>query len=983
MLRKITPVVLLLMFSGLANALGLGDIEMRSALNQPLDAEIPLVSVSPGETDDMLVTLASQEAFQRAGIDRPFSLTQLKFSVETKGDGSAVVKVASKKPIVEPFLNFLIEVDWPNGRLIREYTVLLDPPVFMTQKAGESSPEAKVENQRNAELSAPKNDASKARVASPAAENTEVETNSNNSDKEKISTGSDSASASTALIPEYGPVKSDDTLWVIANSVRSDNVHVNQMMIAILQLNPNSFIQGNINLLKKGVVLRIPDPDVVKSISAEEAFGSVKQQNVLWREYVASVRKTKAIEVAETEKASDTAAPVPATEAPSESSQNQVVATKEESEVAKSESETDQGQLKLVGESKTVEAEKTSQIDTASSESGAENQKKIEALTSELALAEEELETQKLENNELNSRINELEESLSKMERLITLRENQLSELQDRLADSKSQVDTDSATEESTPAQQPIPAEPAEKEVPAKVEQNQESPVAQTSTDGSGSFIDRLSGQRNMLAIGAVILALILVLLYVRRKKAADGEELRDEVVVAEPKTADDLIDSLPEEAPDVAEHSETIVTPPEDSIDETDQADSTVVQEGELDRTVVIDDSGIDNLDPTVQVSSDEQEPVKDDTIAEADVYLAYGLYGQAEDLLKLAIEDNPTKEDYHFKLLETYYADKNAAEFADGAQAYHEILGGKESQLWDKAAAMGKDLCPDNPLFSDADTSKLSGGDYPGDGTEMPDGATMIIGQNDGYDRLGENSQEKLDETVLVGGNKDPDFGSEDSTQLGEDESALTAVHESSEENFQGENEVNLDSDLDLDATSTQGLEFDIDELAENPELLDSESGGTFTEAAGLDFDMDENDLSNTNIELSATDLDLSNIESSQSSESGTLDEQSAEVENLYDIDSTSIDDEAAVDIDEDAAEPGTYILDDTFMDDESLSLDMTGGFDIGGNDEVDTMLDLAKAYIDMGDTKSANSTLKEVAESGSEEQQVEAKKLLEQIA
>ena len=958
MRRKIIPAALLLAFSSLANALGLGDIEMHSALNQPLDAEIPLTAVSPGETDDMLVTLASQEAFQRAGIDRPFSLTQLKFLVETKADGSAVVKVASKKPIVEPFLNFLIEVDWPNGRLIREYTVLLDPPVFMTQKPAEVASETKAETSSNTQAPAPKDDiVSKSEATPRPTENTITDSDN---------------TTTVALIPEYGPVKSNDTLWVIANSVRSDDAHVNQMMIAILQLNPNSFIRGNINLLKKGVVLRIPNPSDVESISIKEATASVKQQNILWQEYVTSVRKTKAVEVAATEKTSA----VPAAGASAESSQKQAASTKEGSDIAKEKSEASQSQLKLIGESKTAEADKTIQKETASSESGAESQEKAEMLTRELALAEEELETQKLENSELNSRINELEESLSKMERLITLRENQLSELQDRLVDNKDQAVKESAAGEDAPAPQ---LAPVEKEIPAEAEQGQSPPVAQAETDGEGSFIDTLLGQRNMLAIAAVIFALILVLFYVRRKKVSDDEFTGEEVVVGEPEVVvDEPVDAPSEEAFDAVEHSETIVTVSDDSIDEIESADPTIVQEDELDRTVVIDDSDIDNLDPTVQISSDEPESVKDDTVAEADVYLAYGLYGQAEDLLKLAIEDNPTKEDYHFKLLETYYADKNAAEFADSAQTYNEILGGKGSPLWDKAITMGKDLCPDNPLFSNADVSNLSGENYSGDATEMPDGATVIIGQNDGYDQLGQSPQEKLDETVLVGSNKNTDFESDDSTQVDEGEAAaLTAVHEASEGNSQVESKVDLDSDLDLDATSTQGLEFDIDELAENPELLDSEDGGIFTEAAGLDFDMDENDLSNTNIELSATDLDLSNVEDSES-----LDEPSTEVENLYDIDSTSIDDEAAVAIDEDA-EPGTYILDDTFMDDESLSLDMTDGFDVGKNDEVDTMLDLAKAYIDMGDTKSASSTLKEVAESGSEQQQVEAKKLLEQIA
>jgi len=126
--------VSLVLASGGARALGLGDIEMRSALNQPMNAEIRLTSVQPGEADGMIVKLASQEAFQRAGIERTSSLTDLRFSVD-QSSGTPVIRISSDRPVVEPFLNFLLEVDWPSGRMVREYTVLLDPPVFMTPSA--------------------------------------------------------------------------------------------------------------------------------------------------------------------------------------------------------------------------------------------------------------------------------------------------------------------------------------------------------------------------------------------------------------------------------------------------------------------------------------------------------------------------------------------------------------------------------------------------------------------------------------------------------------------------------------------------------------------------------------------------------------------------------------------------------------------------------------------------------------------------------
>ena len=136
-MRKLATAVAvsLALTSAGVQALGLGDIEMRSALNQPLDADIGLTSVQPGELEGLLVQLASREAFERAGIERSPALTALRFSVERRNDGSAFIKVGSNGPVVEPFLNFLLEVDWPKGRMVREYTILLDPPVFMNQEA--------------------------------------------------------------------------------------------------------------------------------------------------------------------------------------------------------------------------------------------------------------------------------------------------------------------------------------------------------------------------------------------------------------------------------------------------------------------------------------------------------------------------------------------------------------------------------------------------------------------------------------------------------------------------------------------------------------------------------------------------------------------------------------------------------------------------------------------------------------------------------
>src|SRR5690606_3342264 len=126
-------VVLLLLLPLNAAPLGLGDINLRSALNQPLDAEIELSSLGQTNVEDITVNLASREAFARAGIDRPPFLSGVTFEIAQGADGVASVRLSSSQPITEPFMDFLLEVNWPNGRLLREYTVLLDPPLLLDE----------------------------------------------------------------------------------------------------------------------------------------------------------------------------------------------------------------------------------------------------------------------------------------------------------------------------------------------------------------------------------------------------------------------------------------------------------------------------------------------------------------------------------------------------------------------------------------------------------------------------------------------------------------------------------------------------------------------------------------------------------------------------------------------------------------------------------------------------------------------------------
>jgi len=227
MIRKLAFALALLNigFSGLAHALGLGEANVTSSLNQPLRAEIELVSTKGLQDTEILPGLATREEFLKAGVDRVYFLSDLRFKVERNVQGNMVVILTTNKPVREPFLNFLVEVIWPSGRLLREYALLIDPPLFAEEPA--------------------------APAAAPVIQPREQETVG---DRVSIPAPVATTSTRSAVAPgTYGATNSKDTLWDIATKARPDrSVSHQQVMLAIQDLNPNAFIGNNINRLKAG-----------------------------------------------------------------------------------------------------------------------------------------------------------------------------------------------------------------------------------------------------------------------------------------------------------------------------------------------------------------------------------------------------------------------------------------------------------------------------------------------------------------------------------------------------------------------------------------------------------------------------------------------------------------------------------------------------------------------------------------------------------
>jgi|GEM_PF-6829425 len=256
MLRTCTAfllAILAFLSASSVSAFGLGELSSKSYLNQPFEAQIELINLGDLNNNELIAKLAGLEDFANVGIQRQFFLNNLNFKVVFDDQGGRYIQITTDAPVTEPFLNFLIEVIWPEGRLLREFTVLLDPPSY----AAESSV-----------------------IQQPVVTNTVTK----NSPVVVVTNTSPAVTANTHNnnYRVYEP-DSGETLWGIASRNRpSESVSIQQTMLAIQALNQDSFTNGNINYLKKAQVLRLPTEEEVRELSVRDAMSIVSDQNRDW-----------------------------------------------------------------------------------------------------------------------------------------------------------------------------------------------------------------------------------------------------------------------------------------------------------------------------------------------------------------------------------------------------------------------------------------------------------------------------------------------------------------------------------------------------------------------------------------------------------------------------------------------------------------------------------------------------------------------------
>ncbi len=1106
MMRKLAITLLsacLIIIPLSAQAMGFGNIRIKSALNEPLDAEIELLSATESDLKGLKIKLASREAFLRSGIERPDHLSQLQFSIKRHSNGRAYLQIHTKQSMREPFLDFLLEMDWKNGRMLREYTVLLDPPGRMQQQPtlvespetqspvvvakqeqkqtetpfvepepvvveqsqpepvpapaaamaepapvvaeplvadepvtassiaeadveaepvplAESVPEKDLQLAEEPTAPAPVapsagEDLSIAKAAdAPAAQAEDIPLTEESADTgypdpfagekfpripikldkhlreaeeaelaaiqvegepalakvplpdEAVATekplqkeplAEEPAMAAQAEEPLAGEAlaeqpeqaahdavdsvttKRGDKLWNIAQSMKPDeSVTIYQVMMALLQSNPDAFTQGNVHRLKVGKVLRIEDPSLLTAMSKHQAAQQYIAQTQAWEDYRQQFAANTGSTPVQAEMASGRARGerevLPET-APAERSGELVLSAPE-------------------GETQTAGS-------TGDKEATVNNEVVILREEIRHALAEAEAEGNK--NVILNEKLRDLEGQLQDLQRSVTVQDDELATLQKQLSDlNKKNTEAEQAAVVAPHAEMPSvptttttittttttePAVKSETELLAEAQQQaapvvappapaakpevavappaESAPGAVDKTLGVFDSIKKtFSGMLSILPFsplilltgaGVIVVLLLLVLLLVqRRRQAANFQE--------------SILSGIP---------SHEIMASEEASLETNLSGESSFLSDFAISGASALqgDDGDVDPL-------------------TEADVFMAYGRYEAAEERILEAIKKDPQRQELRIKLLELYNTTKNKPAFVSAAKEMFASLGNDAANpIWQKVVVMGSMLAPENPLFGERPA---------GDVTRVRNMPGASAKQEPVIDDLGLDLDFAMDDdksNTSAALDFDLDTGNEESIELvDKDEFDFQLdADESARIETSG-----LDFELpaaDKDLTDSFGLDLSLEDTAQTEVALD------------LDAELPGDDTAQFKADGSL-DFDMSDIENDESSMGLTLD---------MDIGAPK-EDHAGDGMTMEMSQPTFSEMEMPTMEAEVDATDISDLDSPSLMDEVGTKLDLAKAYIDMGDPDGARSILDEVLEEGTPPQQQEAQQLMQQI-
>ncbi len=915
---RIMLVVLALVTPAIASALGLGKLELQSALNQPFKARVKLLSPTPDELDSLKVMLADQEAFDRAGIQRTFLLTRLRFAVQESEKGADYIQIRSSDPIREPFLNFLLEINWSKGRLFREYTVLLDPPTYSVPSSKQAvvhpqSPVVEIDSSEHQVVYDLEYKAKPESVVKPSTASKATPAAEAPAAYEPPSTVAYAGSG------EYGPVETGDTLWSIASAAaQASSVSVQHMMLAILRANPEAFIENNINGLKRGAILQIPEV-ADDSLNQAEALAQVNAQHGLWDEYKGRV-------------ASHVSEQPVATAATTESVQAESSTSGVE--------ETDEAELRLISESdQETGSDQSSATDSAAS---------IDGLNRDLALANESIEVLALENAELKDKLTETEGIIDDLKRLIVLKEDELAAMQEQIMIAAADQETAGEVEMETTADDFVEEDVAASEdAAAEDEMAEEDAVADDATamadeevmidvtpaagedDGFFGLMGLMEkAKANITLVAGVVggLLLLIVLMLVASKK-------RGEKATAIELPAEDF--------PDFNDEDETVKADAESELD----SESVTVIPGSDEETILPGDDASDTDEDVFEIPEVPNEPApapasaaqvatddEEDPMEEVKVFLAYEHFDEAESLVKDALSREPDNLYFHSKLLEVFYAAGNKKSYEEAAKAVQEKTGG-QGEYWDMAIVMWQEMSPNRALFAaplagedEEDTTGTSTGGV----LNIADDADASESGGMDFNIEGEDSDEDiLDVTAATDISSIPEV--DDSNDLDFTLDADEAIGLSEDEN-----DELLDDTIQMQSSDVNQVQQNAEDMLDVTKAVDSEE----VTAASAETELLDFSVTNTGEETGeetggALDLSL---------DGGAGDSDTGEDTNAMDIsfgESTNEADDDLLDVSvsRSSSESDTNELDISFGDtgsDDSNLLDDSGILDISENSD-----------------------------------------------
>ncbi|MEX5549548.1 FimV/HubP family polar landmark protein [Pseudomonas pergaminensis] len=836
--------------SGMAQALQLGEMTLKSKLNQPLAVEIELLDVGGLTASEITPSLASSQAFVDAGVDRQAFLDDLTFTPVVNPNGRSVVRVTSSKPLPDSYVRFLLQVQWPNGRLMRDYSVLLDPAKF--------------------DQPAPTTAAPAPRSAAPA------------------------STAPAASKTAQHTTTSRDTLWEIAAKNRNGG-SVQQTMLAIQALNPDAFVDGNINRLKTGQVLRLPDTVQSTALPQPQAIAEVSAQNAAWRQ-------------------GRRAATNPA------AGKQQLDATKRTQAGNAPASTNAKDNLSLVSAEAAKKGAKGKVGDSA-------------ALSDKLAMTQEQLDTTRRDNEELKSRAADLQSQLDKLQKLIQLKNDQLARLQAekgvpataataampaQLAGEPAAAPVAPDTATSTAA--PAPTAPAPAPEPVKAD------AAPATTEGK--FNDLLTNPVVIGVLGgaAILLVLLLLLLWARHRNARREEEkhLRMARALAEePEFTSNIDHDLP---PDSFEGLE--VPPP-----------NVKLAAAPAPAPVVAPAVAVPTVASVLAPLAVAVAPVNSsDALAQAQSHIDRGHLNQAADVLQQAIRHEPKRSDLRLKLMEVYGLQNDKDGFV--TQERQLVANGENHAQVEQLKSRFPAMAVLAAGVSAAVAAAALDAQYVKDLLEDKPAPA----QPEAFDTDFDLSLDDLEEASPA--------------EVKDDQQTFESLlKQQTEAKASPDDLSDFDLDLQLDAPASAQSDDDfLSGLEDQMKDVPAVEPPTLTPAALDDFDLPE-------------DFDLSLADEPEAPAkpdafASELDDVNAELDRL------------SQSLEHPSIEP-SFTAQDAALGDDEPEFDF-----LSGTDEVATKLDLAQAYIDMGDADGARDILSEVLTEGDETQRGEAKEMLGRI-